>query len=76
MNDQGGRNGVRSKLLTFIRTAELIRGPSVPSPLWVSLRIGVPRTLSAETIALPVIPNTYPRAHTAARSSRESVAAL
>jgi hypothetical protein len=32
--------------------------------------------LSAETIALPVIPNTYPRAYKAARSNRESVAAL
>jgi hypothetical protein len=32
--------------------------------------------LSAETVGLPVIPNTYPRAHKAARSNRESVAAL
>ena len=32
--------------------------------------------LSVETIALPVIRNTYPRAHKAARSNRESVAAL
>jgi hypothetical protein len=30
--------------------------------------------LSAETAVPPVIPNTYPRAHKAARSNRESVA--
>jgi hypothetical protein len=30
----------------------------------------------AETVPLPVIPDTYPRAHKAARSNRESVAAL
>jgi hypothetical protein len=32
--------------------------------------------LSPETVALPVIPNTYPRANKAARSNRESIAAL
>ena len=42
----------------------------------IGLRIGVPRTRSAETIALSVIPNTYPRAYKGARSNRESVAAL
>ena len=32
--------------------------------------------LSPETVALPLIPNTCPRASKAARSNRESVAAL
>jgi hypothetical protein len=32
--------------------------------------------LSAETVALPVIPNTYSRAHKAARSNRENATAL
>ena len=32
--------------------------------------------LSAETVALAVIPNTYPRTRKVARSNRESVAAL
>jgi hypothetical protein len=32
--------------------------------------------LSAETVALPVIPNAHPRARKAARSNRESVPAL
>jgi len=32
--------------------------------------IHVPRALSAETVVLSVIPNTYPRAHKGARSNR------
>ena len=32
--------------------------------------------MSAETVALPVIRNTYLRAHTAGRSNRENVTAL
>jgi hypothetical protein len=34
------------------------------------------KCLRAETVDLPLIQNTYPRAHKAARSNGESVAAL
>jgi hypothetical protein len=44
---------------------------ALPFNIWYSFL-----ELSAETVAQPVIPNTYPREHTAARSNKEGVAAL